>query len=152
MISVKLVPKRHVRMPELRWSREFWGKVGKVAEGAALDNLRQQRTTDGGRLKANAPKTRERKRKEGKPLLSLVDEEHRFVRGNRQSWKILRYLPRNTGVVVGAATDELKKLVRYTAKMGYVGYLGLSTQQLKAVRALIRQEFRAMFRTAAGRQ
>jgi len=149
MLTVKLIRKRAINMPEFRWSREFWDRCGKVVEGSTLDMIRSQTTMDGSRIKQNAPSTRERKRKKGRPRLSLVDEKHRFVKGGGQSWKIIRYLPRNTGIVVAAANAELRKLVRYVVGMGYTGWLGLSSKSEKAIRALIREEVRRQFRAAA---
>lgn len=149
MITFTIVRKRAVKMPEFRWSRDFWNKVGKVVEGSTLDMIRKQTTMDGSRIKTNAPSTRERKRRAGRPLLSLVDKEHRFVRGGQQSWKIIRYLPRNTGIAVAAATRELAELVHHVVEMGYTGWLGLSQSAVGAVRALIREEMRRMFREAA---
>jgi len=151
MIAARLIRKKAAAVPEVRWSKQFLDECGKVVEGSTLDMIKKQQTADGGRLKMNAPSTRARKRRLGRPRLSLVDEKHRFVKGARQSWKIVRYLPRNTGIVVAAANAELAKLVKYVVGMGYTGWLGLSKNAGGAIKAAMRKDVKRMFREARSR-
>ncbi len=130
--------------------RPFWNRVGQVAAGSILDNITRQKQASGAALKRNKPATLERKLKEGKPPLALVDALHRFVRGGGASWKILEYLPDGRGIVVGPATDELTRLVKYLAQKGYRGYIGINAKARAALAVLLRNEIRAMFRRAAG--
>jgi hypothetical protein len=149
MIKLKIERTRvYATPPKLRFPKSFWDKVARVAEGSTLENIRMQKQRSGAGLKRNAPSTRERKRKKGRPQLSLVDEKHRFVKGGRRSWTILKYLPDGIGIEIGGATDALRRLVGYAVDRGYVGWLGLSADGVAAVSALIRKEIKAQFRKA----
>lgn len=148
MFELKLERSVAAGIPEIKWTKKFWDKTARVVEGSTLENIASQKTRKGGHLKKNATSTRLRKADAGRRQMSLVDEEHRFVKGKRQSWKILKYLPKGKGIVVGGATAELRKLVGYVTKLGYVGWLGLAPDGVAAVRALMRKEVKDMFRRA----
>lgn len=141
MLKIAITRTVKVKLPTLSgFSREFWTKVGDVVKGSILDNIAKQKTATGEQLKVNAPATRERKHRAGLPLLSLVDIEHRLVRTGDTSYEIVRYLAKGSGIVVGAATEEVAKLVRYVQKAGYVGWFGINRKGREAIKALVRQE------------
>lgn len=128
--------------------RSFWDRTGAIVAAGIVDNILAQKQASGEALKKNAPSTRDRKAREGKPQLSLVDALHRFIKGSGASWKVLRYLPRGRGIIVGPATLELSRIIRYVGEKGYVGYVGISAKTAAALKALLRGELRAMFRRA----
>lgn len=142
---LRIVRKKPARPPgAIRMPQEFWDKAAQVAIGSIIENILTQRQADGTRIKANAPATRARKRKQGKRLLSLIDEQHRFVRTGRASWTLKRYLPQGAGIVIGPATEELRQLVWWVWQAGYRGYIGLSKKGRAAIRALIRKSIQDM--------
>lgn len=149
MIGIEFERQRVIGTPDLKWSDKFWLEVAKVAEASTLESIRNQKQRDGSKLKVNAKSTRDRKRRKGRPLLSLVDEKHRFTKGGQNSWDIIKFLPGNTGIVIAGATVELRKLVEYVTEKGYIGWLGLHTAGVRAVRALMRREVKRQFRKAA---
>lgn len=130
--------------------KEFWAQAGKVAAGGILDNIMRQQQASGARLKINAPSTREAKRAKGRPNMSLIDEKHRFVRGN--SWGVKHFLANSEGVIVGPLNSELAQLVRYAAQKGYTGYIGLSAKTRAAIGALLRQWLQRIIRQASRRR
>ena len=138
------------KLPALRIPMPVMRKVGKVAEGSILDNIKKQRQADGSPLKENAPSTQERKRRLRRPLLSLVDELHRFVQGNRGSW---HWYPTKKGeqtlVVITPATAELRRLVRYVQDKGYTGWFAVSKKGEAGIRKIFRDWIKGEFRLAA---
>lgn len=150
-IRIRVTRRRRAQLPLIRSiPRPVLDEIGQVAAGAIIDNVLQQRQADGTRLKTNAPSTRERKRREGKPLLSLVDELHRFIQKGVGSWGIVRYLPAGRGIVVGAMTEELRRLVRYVGAAGYTGFIGLRPKHRAAIGAVIRRWLSSLMRTSGG--
>lgn len=127
-------------MGPVRLPQEFWDDVAILTAGSILENILTQKKADGGRLKINSPRTREAKRAKGRPLLSLVDAEHRFVKDGGASWAKLRYTANGQGVVVGPSNQELKDLVIFTGQKGYGGYLGVSAKLARALGQLLRKE------------
>jgi hypothetical protein len=121
-------------------SKSFWDQVAKLTAGSIIDNVISGKKADGSAIKTNSPGTRARKRKQGKPLLSLVDNEHRFVKDGDASWKLIRYTANGQGVVVGAATGELRELIDSLGAMGYTGYVGISEKLGRAIGELLRKE------------
>jgi len=117
--------------------RRFLVGIAEICEDSILNNIAKQKSPDGSRLKKNAPSTRARKRRKGRPQLSLVDAEHRLVKGNFRSWKPLRLTP--TEVVVGPATLEVARLTKWTTRMGY-DFVGLSKKYVTKMRALFKEE------------
>ena len=68
----RVVRKRKAVLPKTFIDEKTFEDIGKAVEGAILDNIRKQQRADGGRLKTNAPSTRERKRRLGRRQLSLA--------------------------------------------------------------------------------
>jgi hypothetical protein len=160
---MRVVRKRALKLPEIRLSKEFWTEVGGLVAAGIVTNVIMQRKGEqssnraivvsrGGRLKMNKKSTRDRKAAEGKPLMSLVDEEHRFVRSGGSSFKVVRYLRSGrimgavVGVVVGPATRELRELIGHVAQRGYVGYIGLHSSVKKAIGVALRLELKRYLR------
>lgn len=144
MIRIKVLRKNAMKFPGLKLNATDLQKAGKVVEGSILDNIRRQQQTDGSTLKENAYSTRERKRKAGRPTLSLVDKLHRFVQGNGASWKSTVAESRNA-VVVTPATAELAELSRNLQRRGYTGWFGLNASGVEAIKAIIRNAIRRAF-------
>ena len=138
-MGIRLERKSRARPAVLTFDKAFWDDVAKVYEGAILSNILRQQQANGERLKINAPSTRARKQRLGRPLLSLVDNLHRFVKGMRQSWTLLRYLP-GGGIVIGPANDELRRLSREVQAKGYTGWMGLGRDGRAAMKALLRKK------------
>ncbi|HJW76567.1 MAG TPA: hypothetical protein VJ787_13035 [Thermoleophilia bacterium] len=157
MVSVSL---RRVKGPD--WnklgeqlnsgSKEFWRDVGAVTIMSIIDNIERQRQASGSALKRNAPSTLERKRKQGRGQRALVDAKHRFVQRGQGSWKIAKYLPRGSGIIIDAATAELRELVGHVRETGYTGWEGLSKDAWGAVLAAMREEIKRALRRAGGRR
>lgn len=148
MLRLTVTRRIRAKLPHLTgFSREFWDDAGKIVIGGVLDNIAKQKTAEGGPLKVNAPSTRDRKRRQGKPLLSLVDELHRLVRA--ASWTIVRFLPRGSGIVVGAATAQVGALMRHVQEAGYQGWFGVSKAARAALKARLRLELQRLVGRAA---
>jgi len=130
------------------FSPEFWEKVGDVVSGSILDNIIRQQQADGTPIKENAPSTKAAKQKQGRGVRSLIHLKDRFVQGAKGSWKILQFIPNGRGILVGPATAELRKLVRWVHQLGYVGWLGVNVEGIAAIRTLLREEIRMLFRAA----
>lgn len=135
------------KFPALRLDPSLLKEIAKLGEASILSNIRRQQQADGAALKANAPQTRERKRKKRRLQLSLVDSKHRFVRGKSGSWTAQIHA-RTSTVILQAATNELRNLSEYVQRMGYVGWLGINKQARAAMRASLRKWIVAKFRGA----
>lgn len=148
MAAFKIIRKRKAVLPKELVDKETMKTVGQLVEASILENIQKQRTITGGRLKINAPKTRERKRAKGRRQLSLVDEKHRFVKGAGGSWA-----QRVTGkaVIVTPATPELKALSRWVQLKGYIDWFGVNKIAKEAIRKLMRESIKKQFRKAASR-
>lgn len=107
--------------------------LGKMMAGGLIDNIQKQRTWRGGALKQNAPSTSERKRKKGRPQMSLVDALHRFIRPGGGSWAI-NVDPAQNDVIIEPATNELRDIVKWVQMKNYVGWFGISKETLKAMK------------------
>lgn len=113
-------------------------EVGGVVVSSSINNLLQQKKIDGGRIKANAPSTRERKRRKGRPRLSLVDSVKRFLK--RSNYKITATKNQVSVELKDAADGKgpgVKALSIILQKMGYTGWLGLDDTGVDAVRVVI---------------
>lgn len=145
MVDIKIERVVKAEIPSIKFPKPFWSNVAKIIEGSILDNLRKQQQADGSALKKNARTTLLRKQALGRRLLSLVDKEHRFVKGNAASWKPLKFLG-GKGVEVGPATGELKRLSIFVQKKGYTGWMGLNKEALSALKALARKEIKRILK------
>lgn len=149
MLRMSVTRQVRAKLPTLAgFSPAFWNDVADIVIGGILANIAGQRTADGGRIKVNAPSTRERKRRHGQPLLSLVDLHHRLVRSGDASWTVQRFLPNGTGIVIGPADDMVADISRWVQEAGYTGWIGISAKARAAIKARLRQELKAL--VAAG--
>lgn len=120
--------------------------IADVAAASIPDNILKQRQADGSRIRVNKPATRRRKRLNGRPMLSLIDEKHRFIQGAKGSFKHeMRGTKGRHAIVIKPATKELATLSRHVQQMGYTGWFGLSKQTIEAIRELIRQAVKKTF-------
>jgi hypothetical protein len=149
MAKVELKRVVKAKLPQIKFGAAVWKQIGEIAEGGILDNIMRQRQADGRPIKENAPSTRERKRKEGKPQLSLIDRKKRFIKGGGGSW---RFRVLKNGVVIRPAKAELKRISRWVQQKGYVGWFGLSEKHVEVIRAIFRKEIRKQFKGANGRR
>ncbi len=142
-----VILKKRVNFPTGGWfDDKFLNDVGKLIEASILENIKTQTQADGSGLQRNKPSTSAKKRAMGRRLLSLVDEKHRFVKGQGQSWK--HETSKAKGMVtVRPATDELRELVKSVQIGGngrnkYRGWFGIN----KKAAAAIRQKAREMIK------
>lgn len=143
---IRLTRTRKAQWPKMRPGRALMLEIGKVLEGSILDNIKRQIQVDGTTpIQRNAPLTRKRKQERGRPLLSLVDEKHRFVRGAGASW---RSTATSSSVTVKPATRELRDLSLRVQGGGYEGWFGLSRDGAAVVRKLLQHWIRQQFRSA----
>lgn len=133
--------------------------IAELAEASVLDNIRGRKQADGSPLLRNLQSTIDRKIRQGRPTLSLVDSLHRFVRGLGASWATTIHLKRST-VILQAATLELRNLSVWLqegveTKRGlrrYVGYIGLNKKARAAMRTVLRKWVRKEFEKARRRR
>lgn len=132
--------KKRAKLPNLLLGPEFFEQMGKAAVGSFVENVEAQREPGGGAIKSNAPSTRARKRREGKPPMSLVDQQKRFVRA-------AGYIvtPIKNGVRI---TPKAQDIARALVAKGY-HWMGISKDLQAAIRALLRAHIKAAFRRAA---
>lgn len=128
-----------VTLPAFALPRDVLEQVAQVIEGSILANIVDQKQADGSPLQENAQSTKLRKKRAGRPIKSLIDREHRFVRGNQGSWSHEIAAGEKWMIVFRPATDELKKLNRYVQAKGYVGWFRASVKGANAARLLIKQ-------------
>lgn len=156
MIKLKIVRAQKAVFPGLELPQAVLEDVAKVAEASILDNIRRQKQADGSALESNRQSTMEAKRRKGRPVMSLVDALHRFVRGSSISWASTIYRRRAT-VIIEPATGELRNLVRWVQEGGdgrnrYTGWFGINKEARAAIRERLRQWVRDEFRKARRRQ
>lgn len=145
-MQVKLRRKKKAEIPTIKLPMKTKKLVASAVEGGIIDNIISQKQADGSPLKRNQKKTRDRKAKAGRPGLSLVDKMRRFVKGRKQSWD---FKTTTKGVIIKAATSELRNLMRYVQENGYVGWFGISEKARAAIKAAVRKEIREAFDRAA---
>jgi hypothetical protein len=121
-------------------SADDYAIVGQLAKTSIQDNINQQMQADGSSLKANAPSTARRKELENKPVLSLVDEEHRFIQPDSFSATVV-----DERVTIEPGNEELKDLSRQVQEKGYTGWFGLNATAEKAVRVTMRNAIKRLF-------
>lgn len=153
-MSVKIVRETKAELPANFIDETAIKSVMKTAEGSILDNILNQVTADGGRLKANSPKTLLRKQKQGRPLLSLVDRAHRFIKGGGRSWKVgivKTHGGKKDALIVRPASLELANLVKWVQEAGYLGWFGIRKAHIQVMRDAIRKSIRRSFAKKARR-
>lgn len=115
-------------------------EMAKVVMGGLIDNILKKQQADGSPLKTNSQRTLARKRREGKPGLSLVDEEHRFIASTPYA-----YRTRVNGIEVYPRTAELVDLIKKTWKRGYVGWFGLSAKTVLGIKGVLKKMIKRIF-------
>ena len=136
--------RRPAHLPVFKLPVSVLELIGKVGEAAILWNIKHQQQADGSPLQENKPATKRRKQRKGRPLLSLVDQLHRFARGRGQSWSA-QIDANKSWVILEPATSELARLVVYVQKMGYTGWFALNEKAAQKVRDIIRKWIQAEF-------
>ena len=146
MVKVRVIRERKFVAPELRLGDSDRAKIAKVILGDVLNNIKQQKQADGSPIKRNRTSTSARKQAEGKPPLSLVDEEHRFVKpGNWiAGWTGDKTLTIEPGMVGGPPT--LRDLVTSVQMSGYTGWFAVTIEAVGAVQVLLKNFIRSAIR------
>lgn len=132
------------KMPGFELDQKLHKEIAEIAEGSIIENILLQRQANGSSLKVNAHSTRRRKERQGNnPILSLVDKEHRFIKGRSQSWaQSVRGVGSMASLVIYPATGMLRKLNRYVQGKGYTGWFGISKDSSDLIRHAIRKWIR----------
>lgn len=125
----------------------FWENVARVVKGDILQRIDTQQQPQGGRIKRNAPSTLARKRKQGKPPLSLVDQHKRLVSSDSYEHEIL---PGGKGVRIRPRGAERMALARSLVARGYK-WIGLSKKGQRALRALFLDEVKRLIKLSKAR-
>lgn len=131
-------------LPPLSFKRRFWTTVAKAMAADQVDRVERQETPGGGRIKRNAQSTLDRKRKQGKPQLSLVDERQSYIQDRFGSYEPV-YLPRDSGVKIRIRSAKMRKVAEYLIAKGY-DWIGISQALDGAIRALFRADIRRQLR------
>lgn len=157
-MSFKVKRTIKAKFPAFRLDDATMVQLGELLSLGVVDNILQQKQASGARIRPNAPSTRHRKQRLGRPVLSLIDDpkKHRFIKGGKGSFTYsAKGHSRGTRtIVVEPATGELRKLNRYVQQKGYVGWFGVSRETEAAVRLALRdfikRTFRERFRRVRG--
>ena len=154
MTSNGEIAKLMVKLANFEIGKEFFDDVGKIAVESIHRNIEQQKQADGSQLQENLESTTERKRRLGRPQLSLVDAHKRFI-SKRKGWVVNAT---KKGVTVfpssymGGGKQTLKDLVRWlqTAtrhRPAYTGWFAIDAKGVKAVRDLVRKRIKSGLRS-----
>lgn len=133
------VSRFRAKLSTLRLDHGLLERCGKIMAGGIIDNIERQQQASGAGLRQNAPSTLERKRRKARPLMSLIDELNRFVRGSGASWAV-NVDPAKNDVIIEPTTGELRNLVRWVQMKGYVGWFGISKTTLAALKEMVYQD------------
>ncbi len=142
MPSVRVIRERKWTSPVLRLDDSDKARIAKLVLGDILNNIKTQRQADGSPLKRNTAGTARRKAEKrtlvGGVAMSLVDEEHRFVkRGNWiAGWVGEKTLAIEPGSLGGS--PSLRELAQHVQEMGYTGWFAVSADGLRAVQQLLK--------------
>lgn len=150
---ITLVRKHKATMPKTIVDTKTLEDIGRVVEGAIYTNIMQQVQADGSPLKTNAPSTRERKRKLGRPVKSLIDEAHSFIQQRGGSFRSTVNATRGSVTVTATAKSVLHKkgptpfqrLVIWVQEAGYLGWFGINRTARVAIQKLIRDAIKKAF-------
>lgn len=141
--KVKMVRVKGLKLPRVDFRDLFRsGDVQRAITAGIIDNVLKQKQADGSRLKRNAPSTLDRKRRQARPLLSLVDKKRRFV--NASNWKTTT----RKNVLRIRATGHLAQLIKYVGEMGYTGYIGVSATVLRVIKKIIKDDIKRILKKA----
>lgn len=135
----------------------FWKRVSKIAARSIIQNIKKQKQADGSELKKNKQSTLDRKKRQGRRLLSLVDDpaSHRFVQTAFGSYepKALIKSPGQrfyNGVRIGFTRDNALTVARYLQSRGYVGWFAVNQAGMTAIAIEYKKEIaRALKRAVA---
>lgn len=128
---------------KFRFEDAWMRKVGEVIVADQLDRIDKQQTPTGARLKRNRASTLARKRRQGKPLLSMVDTGRRFAKAAAYRIEVTR-----RGVKVSPGD---KAVARHLLARGYK-LIGLSKRGRAAVRAMFKIEIKRQVKAMFGRR
>lgn len=126
-----------------------------VAELAILENITGQKQVDGTKLKRNARSTQERKKMLGRQLKSLIDEKHRFVKGQQKSWKhVIKGAMKGGGfdkfsIGIFPANAELVWLNEEVQGKGYTGWFGVNKRALDVIYKILNHYVASTIKKAA---
>lgn len=141
--------------PKIALTKAFAEKIGKLLAAGVVDNILQQRQAKGGSIKVNAPSTRERKQRQGRPTLSLIDDpkKRRLVKGRGRSFAsgVMGTSGKYTIKIV-PATYEARQIVRYVQDKGYTGWFGVHKDTKAAVIEMIREEVKKKWAAAIAKR
>lgn len=149
----KIVRKKKALLPAVTLPKVLMEDIAEKASTGIVDNIMLQKQASGATLKRNARSTRllKQAKNKGKPVLSLVDEEHRFVQtqGESWSWRLSGFGKRKR-IIIRPRTGELATLNRYVQEKGYVGWFDISAKTEAAIRKLIRDWLTLLFKQSVG--
>lgn len=78
-------------LPALKMDLELLKRIGKIGEGAILENILRQKQASGAPLQRNKPSTQRLKAMKGSTwrgrVMSLIDKKKRFVKGQGRSFR-----------------------------------------------------------------
>jgi hypothetical protein len=149
VVRVRIIREKKWDSPVLNLSDADKTRLGKLVLGDVLNNIKEQKQADGSRLEPNKPGTIARKQAEGKRPLSLVDEEHRFVKPANWdcTWEdaTLTVEPGDRG-----GPPTLRELVEHvqTPPHQYTGWFGITREGLEAVRETLKQILKSAIQRA----
>jgi hypothetical protein len=141
--------------PKIELGKPFVEKIGQIIAAGVVDNILKQRQTGGARIRVNAPSTRERKQRQGRPTLSLIDDpkKRRLVKGRGRSFQSGVMGTRGKyRIKIVPATQETRQIVRYVQDKGYTGWFGVHEYTYNAVVELIRQTVKEKWKKAMARR
>jgi len=164
MVTPKVVEEVRAELPALRLDEELLKRIGKIGEGAILENILRQKQADGSRLQQNKPSTKKRKIKDGRlwrgRVMSLIDKKKRFVQGQGRSFTS-RPVNGGHGVVVepsssGSGSPSIKQLASWLQqpheqRNRYTGWFGLNKKAVGAIRKELRRWIADEFKKASRR-
>lgn len=145
-MKVKIVREKVATLPKIELGASTFKVIGDIVEVSILRNIKSQTQGDGSPIKSNKQSTRDRKASLGRRLLSLVDEQHRFVKGRMRSW---RHKATRNSVVVEPATPELAEISGHVQRMGYTGWFSASREGARLIRETVRKRLTEIVAKAA---
>ena len=149
--------------PSLRMDDELLKRIGKIGEGAVLENIIRQKQADGSRLQRNKKSTIDLKIRKGNlwrgRAMSLIDEKKRFVKGGGRSFRS-RKADGNSVIIApspfGSGNPSIKQLATWLQqpheeRNSYTGWFGLNKKAVGAIRSELRRWIREEFKKASKR-
>jgi hypothetical protein len=155
---IKLERKHAVKLPKIVLGEKTFDKIGAVVEEDNIRRILKQQKADGGTIKQNKSSTQRRKQAQGKPLLSLIDENHSFIKGRKQTFPFQTFVDH---VVVmfsrnkynDVAFNDLAVWLQkpHPKRNRYVGWFGISKKAWKLIEKITRARIKELIAKAARR-